>query len=100
MRGIIGRPEGGRDCVPICEIDGDRLDPGDRPARKRTHAPAMPFQFRGHRVADDAAAARDEGYAPRAAVRHIEPPGLQAKIRSHTQSALNPPSTTRSAPAT
>src|SRR6266478_855787 len=100
MRGVIGGSECGRHRVPIGEIDSDRLDSGNRPARKRTYPPALPFQFHSHRVADDAAAAGDEGYAPRIAVRHVEAPRLQAKFRSHTQSALKPPSTTRSAPAT
>src|SRR6266478_4019527 len=79
MRGVIGRPEGGRDRVPICEIDGDRLDPDDRPARKRPHFPALPFQFDGYRVADDAAAAGNECYALSTAARHIEPPGSDPK---------------------
>src|SRR5258707_376102 len=74
MCGFIGRPERGRDRVPIGEIDCDGLDPSNRPARKRTHPPALPFQFHGHRVADDAAATGDEGYAPRIAGRHIGPP--------------------------
>src|SRR5258708_34196772 len=77
MRGVIGGSECGRDRVPIGEIDSDRLDSGNRPARKRTHPPALPFQFHSHRVADDAAATGDEGYAPRIAVRHVEPPGCK-----------------------
>src|SRR5439155_8610842 len=100
MRGVIGRPECGRDRVPICEIDGDRLDPGDRSARKRPHFPALPFQFHGYRVADDAAAAGDECYALSTAARHVERPGSDPKFARALKSALNPPSTTRSAPAT
>src|SRR4029077_6208722 len=91
MCSVIGGPKGSSNRVHTSEVDGDGVYPGNRPARKRTDAPALPLQFRSYRVADDAAAAGDESYAPCPAGRHHLTSQLKTRLvlSKRTQAAID-----------